>query len=243
MVAAVADLTEYERLGDLDGPFELAAKHERVQRERERLRDAVRCDVVSLTYEDYVAGLPCPGCGRPYLDKERWDFRGTMNMTPEERARYDAEGSRYEAAHGSCGSHRHSVSGSLTTHCGECCPPPPLSPTQIDRLRQLLGRATSPHELMRWRLRLYCGHIVERQAHFTHKTLRAAFTGSVTCSECGLDPATIVDGAAVGLASAPVDASRSVPVRGPRKKTRAELEARVRELEAEVERLQQSKID
>jgi hypothetical protein len=96
---------------------------------------------------------------------------------------------------------------------------------------------------MRWRLRLYCGHIVERQAHFTHKTLRAAFTGSVTCSECGLDPATIVDGAAVGLASAPVDASRSVPVRGPRKKTRAELEARVRELEAEVERLQQSKID
>jgi hypothetical protein len=99
MVAAVADLTEYERLGDLDGPFELAAKHERVQRERERLRDAVRCDVVSLTYEDYVAGLPCPGCGRPYLDKERWDFRGTMNMTPEERARYDAEGSRYEAAH------------------------------------------------------------------------------------------------------------------------------------------------
>jgi hypothetical protein len=67
--------------------------------------------------------------------------------------------------------------------------------------------------------------------------------GLVACSECGLDPATIVDGVAAGLASGPAVASRSVPVRGPRKKTRAELEATVRELEAKVERLQQHKID
>lgn len=63
---------------------------------------------------------------------------------------------------------------------------------------RLLGRPTPPNELMRWKLRLYCGHVIERAAHYTHKTLHAAFAGS-TSPECGLDPATIIDGVAVGL--------------------------------------------
>lgn len=228
------DLAEYERVGDVDGPFELTRKHERAQNERERLRDAVRCDVPSLTYEEYRAGTPCPGCGRPYRDEEPWESRGTTSMTPTERTRYEAEQRQYKALHGSCGSHRHSVSGSLTTHCGRCCPPPPMSPSQIEQIARILGSHRPRHMLMRWRLRLYCGHVVEKTAHYTHKTLHAAFTGSAKCAECGLDPATIVDGAAIGLAQDPPT------LRAPRarsKPTRTQLEARIQELEAEVKRL------
>lgn len=234
------DLADYERRGELDGPFKLTAKHKRAQKESERIRDAIRCDTPSLTWEAYMAGEPCPGCGRPYRDEERWEFRGTMHMTNAERARYDAEEARYTEDHGDCHAVRHSVSGSLTMHCGKCCPPPPLSPAQIEHLRRILGRPKQPHELMRWRLRLYCGHVVERQAHYTHKTLHAAFTGSLACPECGLYPATIIDGEATGLAGEPHDAPKPARTPVPRKPTRAELQARVRELEAEVERLRQS---
>lgn len=233
----MVDLAEYERIGDLDTPFELTKKHERAQKQSEHIRDAVRCETPPLTWEDYVAGEPCSGCGRPYRDRERWEFRGTIHMTHEERERYDAEEARYKEAHGSCGSHRHSVSGSLTMHCGKCCPAPPLSPAQIERIGRILGAPKQPHELMRWRLRLYCGHVIEKQAHYTHKTLHAAFSGSTTCPECSLDPAIIVDGEALGLAGEPPFAPRSSRAPTPRKPTKAELEARVRELEAEVERL------
>lgn len=232
----MVDLAEYERRGDLDAPFKLTKKHERTQKGLERMRDAVRCGTPPLTWAAYVAGEPCPGCRRPYRDEERWEFRGTMHMTPAERARYDAEEERYTKAHGDCHAMRHSVSGSLILHCGKCCPAPPLSPGKIESIGRMLGSPKQPHELMRWRLRLYCGHVVERRAHYTNKTLHAAFTGSVQCIECGLDPATLVDGEAIGLAGEPPVASPS-PARVQRKPTRAELEARVRELEAEVERL------
>ena len=66
--------------------------------------------------------------------------------------------------------------------------------------------------------------------------MHAAFSGSVACPTCGLDPATIVNGAAVGLAGEPPEspvASRSAKS----KPTRAELEMKVQALESEVERL------
>lgn len=93
---------------------------------------------------------------------------------------------------------------------------------------------------MMWRVRLFCGHVVEKTAHYTHKTLQAAFVGHVPCPECGLDPATIVDGQARGLleqsARAQTGRSAGEPTRA-RKPTKAELEAKVRELDAEVVRL------
>src|SRR3954454_19776814 len=63
MVEAMVDLTEYERRGDFNAPFESTKKHERVQKESERIREAVRCDVAPLAWEAYVAGEPCPSCG------------------------------------------------------------------------------------------------------------------------------------------------------------------------------------
>jgi len=50
------DLDGYERLGDLGRPFELNAKDERRQQDQRRLRDFMRCDVASLTFEQYSSG-------------------------------------------------------------------------------------------------------------------------------------------------------------------------------------------
>jgi hypothetical protein len=87
-----------------------------------------------------------------------------MHFSDEERARYEAEEARFKEAHGECHGSRHSVSGSLTMHCSRCCPMPPLSPTQLEEITRILSRhrPMPPHELMRWRLRLYCGHVVEK---------------------------------------------------------------------------------
>lgn len=239
----MAEITDYERRGDLDAPFELTKKDERTQKQRERIRAAVRSDVPPLAWEQYTAGEPCPGCGLPYRDEEPWDFRGTIHLNDEERVRYDAEEARFARDHGECHGVRHSVSGSLTMHCGACCPPPPLSPSQREAIAKVFASRTPPHDLMRWRLRLYCGHVVEGTAHRTHLTIHAAFTGSTRCTECGLDPATIVDGEAIGLGEEPPRPKRetapSTPATRSGRPTKAELESRVRELEAEVRRLRE----
>lgn len=237
----MAQITDYERRGDLEAPFELTQKAETAQKESKRIRDAMTCETRSLTWEQYVTGELCPGCGRPYRDEERWESKGTMHFTDEERVRYEVEEERFKKNHGECHSMRHSVSGSLTTHCGRCCPIPPLLPRQKEALARLLGSPTPPYELMKWRLRLYCGHVVERAAHHTHKTLHSAFAGSTACPECGLNPATIVDGAAIGLQgqrpSAPQAGTPTEKTTRSGKPTKAALEARVRELEAELDRL------
>ena len=90
---------------------------------------------------------------------------------------------------------------------------------------------------MRWRLRPYCGHIIERSAHYTHKTLHGAFTGLRSCPDCGLDSAIIIDGEAIGLVEQPPGPLQPAVPTPPRKPTRAQLEAKIAELEAEIERL------
>ena len=237
----MVDLSEYERVGDLEAPFELTKTHQRAQEQSEQIRDAVRCDATPLTWEEYVAGAPCPGCGLPYSDESGWESKGTMYFTDEERALYEAEEARFQERHGDCHGIRHSVSGSLRTHCGKCCPMPPLSPAKRQELARvlggILGQPTPAHELMRWRLRLYCGHIVEKRAHHTHKSLHRAFTGSTRCSQCGLDTATIVDGVAIGLAGSPPEVRARANAPSRRKPSRSELETRVKELEKEIARL------
>lgn len=233
-----ADLDAYERRGDLDAPFAVTTKDGRRQRDRQRLRDSMHCEVAPLTYEQYRAGQPCPGCGRPYVDAEPFEPKGTKFFSDSERARYDAEEARFKEEHPSCGYHRHGVSGSLTKHCGKCCPPPPLSPAQLDRLAPLLRTPTPDHELMMWRLRLYCGHTVERSAHASHKTVHAAFTGSTRCAECGCDPAIIIDARALGRVAPPPGTETRPTTTALRKPTKAALERRIAELEAKLAQLQ-----
>lgn len=75
-----------------------------------------------LTWEQFEAGMPCLACGRV------WDDRG-CELDPEVEA-------AFAAAH--AGGGRHTLAGSETVHCLSCCPPPPLSPAQIDQLVLLL---------------------------------------------------------------------------------------------------------
>ena len=77
-------------------------------------------------------------------------------------------------------------------------PPPPLSADARETLRRLLTATASRTDLMRWRLRLYCAHVVERTSDASHMTVHAAFTHSA-CETCGLSPATIVAARPVGL--------------------------------------------
>ncbi|QWF21772.1 hypothetical protein KM427_23070 [Nocardioides sp. LMS-CY] len=166
-----------------------------------------------------------------------------MYFTAEERVRYDAEEVRYKERHGSCGSHRHRVSGSLTTHCGKCCPSPPLSPDkarEIGTLLRSMSENRPPEDLMRWRLRLFCGHVVERTAHRSYTDAGRAFTMSTNCPECGLDPATIIDAQAVGLLAEPHKAPHQPPPRSTSRPTRAALEKRVADLEAELAALKRT---
>ena len=92
-----------------------------------------------LTREEFLARKPCPGCGRPLLDEERWESKGTMYFTDDERARYEAEEARYKKLHGDCHEVRWSIEGSLTMHCAKCCPPTPLSPRQKEEIGRLLS--------------------------------------------------------------------------------------------------------
>lgn len=83
---------------------------------------------------------------------------------------------------------------------------PPLTSEQVATIRTLLfSNPTPPRDLMRWRVRLYCGHVVEWSAHRTHKTISSALHGGSTCPTCGLDPATIVSAVPLGLMTDPAD--------------------------------------
>lgn len=98
---------------------------------------------------------------------------------------------------------------------------------------------TPDHEIMRWRVRLYCGHIAETRRHSEVTTLTRHSPTSMTCPECGKDPAEIVAFEPIGLVGEPPPSPEPVPapVTPPKKPTRAQLERRVAALEEENQRL------
>lgn len=94
------------------------------------------------------------------------------------------------------------------------------------------------HEIMRWRVRLYCGHIMEIEAHYTYADPLSAGSYGRRCSEREGDRQATVAFEPIGLRGAPPKATGSLPSPPPAKKpTRADLEQRVKSLEKENERL------
>ncbi|GAA4012780.1 hypothetical protein GCM10022384_66760 [Streptomyces marokkonensis] len=93
------------------------------------------------------------------------------------------------------------------------------------------------HEIMRWRVRLYCGHIIETEAHYTYTDPIDAGGYSKRCPECGKDGLTIVAFEPIGLRGEPPEPTEPTPPPPPKKPTRAELERRVKALEEENEHL------
>ncbi|WP_150206880.1 hypothetical protein [Streptomyces venezuelae] len=106
----------------------------------------------------------------------------------------------------------------------------------VAKLMQLFKEAD--HEIMRWRVRLHCGHIMEMEAHYTYADPLSAGSYGRRCSECGSDRQTVVAFEPLGLRGKPPEATKPLPPPLPAKKpTRADLEQRVKSLEKENERL------
>lgn len=75
-----------------------------------------------LTYEQTVAGLPCPGCGRPWIGRQE-DF--------------DTDRSWWDEAHRDCHAGRHSLGGG-PLHCVRCCGFPAINPERLAEIRRMI---------------------------------------------------------------------------------------------------------
>lgn len=105
----------------------------------------------------------------------------------------------------------------------------------VAKLMQSFKKAD--HEIMQWRVRLYCGHIIETEAHYTYTDPIDAGGSSKQCPECGGPRQMIVAFEPIGLRGEPPEPTVPTPPPPPKKPTRAELERRVKTLEKENERL------
>lgn len=135
-----------------------------------------------LTRAELEAGVACRGCGLAIIDG-LGDRPALMKMTDEERLEHEAAEAAFMARHPDCHAIRWAMSGSRTTHCGYCCPPPPLSKKQIEGIQSILTNAgrPDPRELDAWRLSLTCEHVVDKTQHSSN----TCWSGSTTfCTEC-----------------------------------------------------------
>ncbi len=101
--------------------------------------DVVWTDDDRLSWEEFSGGVPCQGCGRPFLgnetsqrDGEPWPaYRERVKPIEEEfRSRHPDHGTSWTVGGG-------------PSHCRRCCAPHPLSPAQIESINQIMNRPTS----------------------------------------------------------------------------------------------------
>lgn len=158
-----------------------------------------------LSREQAAAGEPCRGCGLPVIDN-LGDWPGTMYLTPEQRAEYDADQARYAEMHPDCQAHRWSMSGSRATHCGYCCPPIPISREQYEQIQRIF--ANSPRreeELDIWERTLTCGHVVQQSVHHTNQY--PSFS-TAWCSDCETTRGVVTSTKTVEAATRMAEAKR-----------------------------------
>ena len=118
---------------------------------------------IHQSYEDFMAGEPCPACHRPFQGSE-----------------VAADDAAFHLEHASCPLGFCGCGANTVRHCLWCCPMPPASPAQIETLRELL-RGTPPGRSIRWHLTLTCGHtcVVTTGDENTPVT-------TTLCSECSV---------------------------------------------------------
>ena len=135
-----------------------------------------------LSRAELEAGVHCRGCGLPIIDG-LGQRPPLLKMTDEERAEHDAADAAFRRRHPDCHASRWSMSGSRTSHCSFCCPPPPLSDGQIQAIRAIFARTSRPNptELDTWRLTLTCDHSVDKTQHSSNGHWSAT---TVTCPTC-----------------------------------------------------------
>lgn len=158
-----------------------------------------------LTRDQAAAGEPCRACGLPVIDGlGSWPPR--MHLTEQEHVDYDAAEAKFKQLHPDCHAHRWSMEGSRSTHCGLCCPPLPLSPSQIETVSRILqGHVRREEELDVWALSLTCGHRVEREVHYTNRYCSGSI---VPCGECGVTRGVVKSARILGAADRRVELDR-----------------------------------
>ncbi|WP_139140973.1 hypothetical protein [Streptomyces oceani] len=121
---------------------------------------------------------------------------------------------------------------------------PPFSEEQAERLREMfrLDEPRQPWRYMRWRVRLYCGHVVEVERPRAWERPDGQTSDHEQCTECGKEPAIIVAFEPIApVGEPPGEEKRSpTPVRPRTRRTNADLEAENTKLRTEVERLRRS---
>jgi hypothetical protein len=154
------------------------AEHERREAKHREWRDTG----AYLTREELEAGEACRGCGLPVMDRQG-DWPWPKDRTADEQAAYDVAEADFRARHPDCHAGRWSLSGSRSYHCFNCCPPHPMSQSQIAQIAAILrSHEPKPEELDTWRLTLTCKHSVDRTMHHSNRTWT---TGVVDCATCG----------------------------------------------------------
>ena len=136
-----------------------------------------------LTRDQAAAGEPCRACGLPVIDG-LGSWPPPMHVTEQERIEHDAAEAAFKQLHPDCHAHRWTMEGSRTSHCGLCCPPLPMSASQIETVSRILnGLVRRKEELDVWAASLTCGHQVQREVHYTNRYWSAS---TLPCLECGV---------------------------------------------------------
>jgi hypothetical protein len=144
-------------------------------------RERWRRDGSYLTLAELEAGEHCRGCGLPILDG-RGDWPCLNQLTPAQRPEYEQANAAFRERHRDCRSHRWNLSGHRTAHCGFCCPPPPMSNRQRERIAAIFSSLHVQQENQdEWELALTCEHLVRRTQHRDHDRYA---TPVVDCPDC-----------------------------------------------------------
>jgi hypothetical protein len=80
---------------------------------------------------------------------------------------------------------------------------PPVSAEGLRELMKILGPPTPDHELMRWRVRLFCGRIVEISRHARNEDPFGSRREHKECSDCDDRDQLIVAYESIGLLASP----------------------------------------
>lgn len=118
---------------------------------------------------------------------------------------------------------------------------PRWSDSICEQMQDLLGPPTPAWELQRWRLRLYCGHVIEATRLQKSPRPDGGHGDKERCPECGLDPAVIVAFEPLEPVAAPPPDKRSrMPSHSTRKppgvrRSKAELVVENEALRAELD--------
>ncbi len=116
--------------------------------------DVVWTDDDRLSWEEFIGGVPCQGCGRFFLgddssqrDDESWSaYRGRMEpIEAEFKSSHPDHGTRWAVGGG-------------PFHCRRCCAPHPLSPQQIRQISRIMNPPSpTPAREVQVRLCKTCG--------------------------------------------------------------------------------------